>query len=190
MSNLEKQIKELKMKDSWDKQMEKQFPDIVHSAYLHTWKNENEKHVIFKIKDFNDIKFILAELIPTEKQTTIGSSGNDKLHTLETPFRFDIKNPAVATSSYPYCIDLNYISNGIDVDIQIPIDLLIDFTKRGQRTVTDCEYHYFVGISMSKLINHQLMTYEWKTNQMGWFGGNKTLLNLLTIQEIINYITK
>lgn len=194
METLEKKIEDLKKKHEieiisaeFGSEMEALFPDMEVLAYAREW-NGVHKTLNIEPKTKEDFQEILKLLPPTNKETRIGSAGKDE-KILKSPFRLDLINPCQTGRFSSFEMKVYYDSNGINLRIKVPIELVTDFIKRGSRYITDSEHHYFIGSSHSELRKMTVTQYYWNNpNYMSWYGGNKTLMDTKEIKEVIKHL--
>lgn len=175
------------------------FPNIKNTSYINDWNNKSENIINFDCKDLEDFKHILKTLKPTNKKTVIGTASDKYYKSLKTPFRLNVKNPPVVNSAQNYEINISYISGIYNVSIDVPLSLIDkDFFLVTQRSITDSEYHYFIGVSMAEIRNRRLRKYTFAnvntagTNSkvINWYGGDVTLCDETEIKTIIDSLLK
>jgi hypothetical protein len=194
MKTIEEKIEELKAKHKFDilearfeDKINKMFPNMKVMAYMREWKGITYT-VHVNIKNGEEFLHVLSKLKPTEKSISIGTAGNGD-RVLNTPFRMDLNNPAVSNSCSCHEMKVSYKSKLIDVNVNIPINLVESFIRRSSRNITDSEGVHFIGMCNSEMRKHKVMTYEFtSTAKMTWYGGNQTLLDPVEIKEIIEAI--
>jgi len=186
-TDLQEKIATLTKKYELESKMADKLGSIKHMALL-SWKDK--ERVIINPANIEEFKEVLNIFPATNKNTVIGTATDKYYKQLKTPFRIDIENPPVINSVQNYEVHIKYDSNGTDVQIELPISFIEGFTITGDRNITDCEYHYFIGHSRKELTNIRVRCYGFKGEQMGWFGGNKTLLSESVTGEIIKHLTK
>lgn len=191
MSELEKQIEELKIKDSHNKLMAEKLCDIKHTAFCNEWKDCWNYYVSIDKATPEIFKQILIIFPATEQNHTITSS-SQKDKTIDSPFRINLKNPPVVNNSQYYCLEVEYMSDNLEVNVEIPIEFIQDFINISERHLSDSEYHYFIGVPHTALINMKIRSYVFKQNHdvINWYGGNKTQLNVKVIESIIDHLKK
>lgn len=188
MKTINKQIKELKAEDAFKKLTQKKLKKIDNLTYISCVK----KVINAKCKSFLEAKTVLNAFPPTNKQTIIGTA-TDKYHSkLKTPFKITIHNPCQPSNSFNFEIQISYNCEDIDANITLPIELIKEFVITSSRSVTDSEYHYFIGYSIEKLRQLKCMQYEFKgvlnDECINWYGGDKTLTKTKMIEDIMNTI--
>lgn len=187
MKNLNKEIAKLKAENDHEKNTKKLLGKIDHLALLTGHDNEGRR-VVVRTKNLEEVRKTFKLFPASNKVTKIDFAGSDDI-TLKTPFRIDIENPAQQNSAQSYHLSVGYQSGKIEMDIEIPLNLLpTEFFTRGQRPITDCEYHYFIGHSYNELRNIRVTQYSFQGEQIGWFGGNKTAKDLKEVSKIIDTI--
>lgn len=185
-TKLQQEIAELTAKHELKEYADTLFPALDKLTLLGV---RSQKKIIIKAKNKDEFKQVINTLIPTNTTTTIGSA-TSKEKELNSPFRLDIENPCAPNSYSIFKIEIKYTSNDIDVEIKLPIDEVNQFVVIGQRGVTDSEYHYFTGTSHAKLRKMQVRAYSFKSEQIGWYGGDKTLIDETEIENIISFLSK
>lgn len=189
MKTLNEQIKLLKIKDAHDKKAAALMGNIEHLSIVHEWKNKNTFRIVARCKDAEEFKQVLRTLPPTNENTTIGTATDKYYKLLNSPFRTDIENPAQAGNYSKHLIKFSYQSGKYDIQIELPISFVSDFVTATERPITDSEYHYFIGYSHNELRNLRVRSYRFNCmEEMGWYGGNKTLLRETEINKIINFL--
>jgi len=190
MNTLEKKIKALKLEDSFKNKVKKDLKKIDHLAFMGGYEDD-EPRLIAKCKDFNEALSVLKLYPPTNKQTVIGTAGDSYYKTLNAPFNIKLENPPVCNSSQTFQFEISYTSGKIDVQIELPINLFMEFVTRESRNITESEYHYFTGSSYDRLRSMKVMCYRFNnSNVINWYGGDKTLLDEIEIQNIIDSLMK
>lgn len=194
LQSLEEKMKELKLKHEFDirehkfkEEIEVKVPTIKKQIYMNNSYQGETKTANFDTESAEEFKELLLLFPPTNGKTIIGSATDEK--TIESPFRIDINNPPVQNSSQKYELKIGYDSNGIDVRISVPIKVVEDFLKTGERRSTDSESIYFLGMSHSEMGKVRIRTYLFKEGEtIGWYGGNRTLLSIPEINKIIDFL--
>lgn len=190
MTTLSKKIAALKLEDAFKTKVKKALKKIEHLAFM-TGHEDDEPRLVARCKDFKEALIVLKAFAPTNKETVIGTATDSYYATLKTPFSVKIDNPPVINSSQKFQIELDYMSGKVSVQIELPIDLFADFVTRGERSITDSEYHYFIGYDYNKLRAIKVMCYKFNSDKViNWYGGDKTLLDEGTIQKMIDHIMK
>lgn len=185
METLEQKIELLKADDSWKKQVKNDFPKIEHLAFM---SYLDKKRAIFTCKTLQEASEVLNKYLATETEHKIDVSGKTGFKTINSPYRIDITNPAKTSEYSPYKFSISYMSDNIDVEIDLPIDYIDEYTLLTTRGITESEYHWFVGVSYEKLRNMRLHAYQFTKQEISWYGGNKTLIDSEITNEIINKI--
>lgn len=180
-NKLQQQIAELTAKHEFEEYTNSILPGIKTLSIL----SNGKKRIVIEGKTKDDFVKTLSVLHPTNTETLIGSATKHEA-TLITPFRINIENPCSPSQYRNFQIEISYTSNDIDVDINLPIELVKDFVLRSERNITDSEYHYFTGTSMTQLRTMKVMCYVFNASQISWYGGNKTLTDIDTISNIID----
>lgn len=187
-TQIKEQVKKLIEDDKLKQEALKMFPNYKPFTIIHEWKGEKEKCIYITLENKDNVKDILNIAPPINKTNIVEVNG--KQTELSTPFRINLENPAQPAFSYIHRIEIIYKAKKHTVKITLPIKEIEQFVVRTSRRITDCEYHYFVGMSYEKLIRHTVMAYEFKynVNVVNWYGGNKTLLDANVVNEIINHL--
>lgn len=187
-TELESKIKALTVEYSFKQDIAESLPNIETLAFLGGIK-DNRKRLVAKCKTIGEFNEVFEKYAPTNENTVIGTA-TDKFHSnLQTPFRLNIDNPCKPNQWNYFKLSISYTSNDIDVEITLPIETILEFTTIGQRTITDTEYHYFTGISQSKLCQMRVRCFSFKGDQINFYGGSKTLNNVDSINQIIKHLT-
>jgi len=186
---LDKKIAALRMEHEFKGMVADVIPGIDTLAYL-TGHENDKKRILAKCKTPDEFKAVLAAFPATNSNTIIGTASDKYYADLATPYRLDIDNPARPNQWHNFAITIAYTSGEIDIKIELPIQFVADYVTTGERGVTDSEYHYFTGSSYQELRKMRVRAYNFKANQMGWYGGNKTLLDVSEIGHIISHLNK
>ena len=73
----------------------------------------------------------------------------------------------------------------------MPLKLVPHEFKKIERKITSCENHYFTGYSQRRLDNMKVTAYTFNNNYViNFYGGGKTLVCEIEIENIINSILK
>jgi hypothetical protein len=163
---------------------------IKHMTIIHEWKSGDKERIIINPANLDEFKAALLAYPATNEKTVIGTATDKYYKELATPYRMDIDNPAKPCQWQPFEIHIEYWSDKTEIQIEMPIEYVQDFVNISERGITDSEYHYFIGVSHTGLRNMHVTCYNFKGQQMGWYGGNKTLLDELVTNEIIEHLTK
>lgn len=151
------------------------------------WKDA--PRIVVKVKTAAEFKAVLAAYPATNEQTTIGTA-TDKYHTvLNSPFRVDIENPARCNTYSPFLYKIGWQSGDIEMSVEMPIEAAPDFCRRIDRNISDSEYHYFIGVSETKLRSMRVPAYTFNGNCISWYGGNKTLTSESETNDFIEFLT-
>lgn len=191
MDTLEAKKKEIKDKMALDiasaefeHEVKSKFPLLEIMAYIRDWKG-HEKTANFKLETKDDFKKVFKEYPPTNEETIIGYAGKDST-VLKSPYRLDLENPCRQNNYSRFEVKIQYMSDDINMRITLPVEAVQDFVKRTGRSITDSEHHYFTGTSRRELNEMRVTAYHWNgTEQIGWYGGNRTLTNIETTNKII-----
>lgn len=185
MKDLQLQIAELTAKHELETFAQNMFPSLKVLSIL----SNNKKRFVITAENSEHFNEIISKLPPTNPTTTIGYASKEPT-LLNTPFRIDLDNPCKTSEYSKFKLKIDYISNDIHVDIELPIELIKEWVYATNRNITDCEYHYFTGSSMVELRKIKVRCYAFNTpSQISWFGGNKTLTEESVINEIISHLT-
>lgn len=185
-NELSRQIEKLTAEHNFKNEVAEILKGFDYLAFITEWKNKDQKRIIAKCKTKAEAAEVLAKYPATNNITSIGTATEKSHVEYENSFRIDIDNPPTYNSSqyYKYCI--SYESNGIDMQITIPVTEMPEFSERKERGITDSEYHYFTGVSMAKLRTMVVPCYVFKAPQVNWYGGNKTLKDVNEVECFIN----
>jgi hypothetical protein len=125
----------------------------------------------YELKDIaKHIAFIISTFKPTEQANIIQFAGKDSIITA-SPYMFRIDNSINSTT-----VSISYLSNRISVQVELPIQFYSKLIVRPfERGVTDCEYHYYGGVSMTEIRRMRIRCYELNIfDKVDWFGGDRT----------------
>lgn len=185
---LDKKIAALRMEHEFKGMVADVIPGIDTLAYL-TGHENDKKRILAKCKTPDEFKAVLAAYPATNEQTTIGTA-TDKYHTvLNSPFRVDIENPARCNTYSPFLYKIGWQSGDIEMSVEMPIEAAPDFCRRIDRNISDSEYHYFIGVSETKLRSMRVPAYTFNGNCISWYGGNKTLTSESETNDFIEFLT-
>ena len=185
-TKLQQEIAELTAKHQLAEYADSIFPTLDKLTLLGI---RSQKRVIIRAKNKDEFKQVLTTLPPTNHVSVIGSS-TSKEKELNVPFRLDIENPCAPNSYSKFILKIEYTHNDIELSIELPIESIIEFTTTGTRNITDSEYHYFTGTSYAELRKIKVRSYSFKSDQISWYGGNKTLTDEPEIENIISFLSK
>ncbi len=188
-TDLQAKINALTIEHNFKNEIAETLPNINTLAFLGGHDN-GQKRLVAKCKTIDEFNQVLDKYKPTNENTVIGMASDKFYAQLQTPFRINIDNPSRPNQYDIFKVTFSYTSNDIDVQIELPIETIIDFTTISQRNITDSEYHYFIGYSHSELRNMRVRCYNFKGEQINFYGGSKTLLSVDSINEIITHLTK
>lgn len=190
LTPLDKKIKALKLEEAFKTKVKKELKKIDHLAFM-TGHEDDEPRLVARCKDFKEALLVLKLYPPTNKKTVIGTAGDSYFATLKTPFHVKLDNPCSPSIHHSFQLELSYESNKVDVQIELSIDLFMDFVNCGERNITDSEYHYFTGVDYGRLRSMKVMCYNFKADKViNWYGGDKSLLDEQEIQKIIDSLMK
>lgn len=189
METLNEQIKHLKAEDKFKKETKKALKNIEHLCYI----SDKDFRIIPKCKNVEEFNQVLKAFKPTNKQTVIGTARDSYFKTLKTPFEIKLLNPCIPNQWNNFNIQIEYKSGKNDINITLPIETVKDFIIIESRKITDSEYHYFIGTTLAELHRMQVRSYNFKglcnDEVINWYGGDKTLLKLTMINDIIKTLT-
>ena len=138
----------------------------------------------FDIKSRNEIRKILERLPPVNETTTLKVSGKEQV--IDSPYRIDLKNPAVVNLVSQHEMYISYKTEHFGVTIVVPISMCMDYVIEYQRQITDSEYHYFIGVTHQQLRKKKVTAYTFENaNIITWYGGTHTQCDPTYIKNII-----
>lgn len=161
-------------------------PGIKAYAIISEWKKHTTFLISANVENSESFKQILSAYPPTNIVSEVSTAGTKNFKVINSPFRIDIQNPPMHKRTF----SIQYQSNGREISVKLPEELIEEFTTKSERQVCDTEHHYFTGRSLQAIKNMRLYSRNFKGEQMGWYGGSKTLLSETEIEKIINHITK
>lgn len=147
----------------------------------------NDNFITFKAETLEDVKKVLTTLQPHKNS-----------------FKIDHKQPIFLTTEYKIDIENNYYKRELRIAFEMLNEVLVwininienlpqefkeKHLKRSNRNLYDTETVYVNLQSHSKEFKEiKIPSYEFNSNSVSWYGGNKTLINEQTIKDIINDI--
>lgn len=188
-TELQSQIEKLTNEFNFKQMISQVLPDIKTLAFL-TGHNNDKKRLIATCKNPTEFKTVLSLFPATNKHTVIGTERDSYYVDLPTPFNIKIDNPASPNQWHSFAVKISYISNDIDIQCELPIACINDYVRTDERAITDSEYHYFTGYSHQKLTQMRVRQYNFKSTQISWYGGDKTLTNADMANNIVSELIK
>lgn len=185
MKTLEEQLKELNEKYIEDQKaliFESEIEKLELPGKVTTY---NQSRINVFIEDVEDFKKIVELLPVTNTKSTVDPIGRE--YNLDSPYRLDIDNPCHKGSTF----QITYTSNDKKIIIKMNILLISDFVEIGVRGVTDSEHVWYLGTSTAEINRIKLRIYKFKTSdQLNWYGGTKTTIDVKEISSIIKFLSK
>ncbi len=158
-----------------------------HTAFLSAYNDV----ISFDCKTLEEAKYLLETLKPINENSIIGTANDSFYKVINTPYRIDIKNPPVVNNYSYFTLKIQYIIGQCRIWINIPLKLVPHEFKKIERKITICENHYFPGYSQRMLDNMKITAYTFNNNYViNFYGGGKTLICEIEIENIINSILK
>lgn len=180
MSELEEKIKELRDEYAWKEKAEIMFGDLNPMAYI-TGRDNELKHISLDLKEKpGRFKSIIESYPPTKMEHIVS---NSKI-TIESPFKLTSINH-IRDTGY---IRIAYRHNEIEFWITIDVIHIPDFVRQSSRGVYETELHYFGGVSRREINSMRIRTFVFNKEQIGWYGGNSTLVDKEEINAIIEHL--
>ena len=187
MKTLQDKINDITKEHNFEIFADKISNGIKHTAFLSAYNDV----ISFDCKTLDEAKYILTNVKPINKSTTIGTANDSFYKVINTPYRIDIINPAVINNYSYFTIRIQYIIDQCKIWINIPLKLVPHEFKKIERKITSCENHYFTGYSQRRLDNMKVTAYTFNNNYViNFYGGGKTLVCEIEIENIINSILK
>ena len=187
MKTLQDKINDITKKHNFEIFADKISNGIKHQAILSIYGD----FISFDCKTLEEAKYLLQTLKPINKNTIIGTATDSFYKVINTPYRIDIINPAVINNYSNFTLKIQYIIDQCRIWVNIPLKLVPHEFKKIERKITSCEYHYFTGYSQRRLDNMKVTAYTFNNNYViNFFGGGKTLVCEIEIENIINSILK
>lgn len=182
MKTLQEEIAELTAKHNIQAQGQNMFPDLKVFCHAFSYKEKDTKYCInidLLKESYNEVKYtkdeilthiqtIIATLPPTKNNVLTFASGKD-IHTVN-PYVLHFNNGVNTHNA-----EIQYISGEYWVHIKLPISFYEgdEILERYSRNVSDSEYHYFGGTSMSELRRMQLRAYRLRMfDHTKYYGGD------------------
>ena len=187
MKTLQDKINDITRKHNFEIFAEKISKGIKYQAILSIYGD----FISFDCKTLEEAKYLLKTLKPINKNTIIGTVTDSFYKVINTPYRIDIKNPPVINNYSYFTLKIKYLIDQCEIWINIPLKLVPHEFKKIERKITSCEYHYFTGYSQRRLDNMKVTAYTFNNNYViNFYGGDKTLVCEIEIENIINSIIK
>ena len=170
---LAQKIAELTAKHNLTESVKNALPNLTTSAFPFDYKKRGTKysvHVNLLKTPLKDIKTAIEQVIaayPATKNFSL-EFASSTVNT-ENPYTLRFKNGVRGNSA-----SLEYVSSEYCIHIDIPVSYYSDDVKGVfMRGVTDCEYHYYTGVSMIKIKEIQLTCYKLDLfDNKKYFGGD------------------
>ena len=163
-----KQTKELELFTKQE-EIKALLPDVKFSLSI-GWKQPFNLRIDLKSTPKEQAKEIFKQVVKALPPT------GEKHKIYDCVYYFNFKNPC----RYEYSIDFCYLHNGISVDFDFALNILdTDILEVGSRKITDCEYHYFTGETITQMRKRDFRTYQLKDGILKqpvikYFGGSKS----------------
>lgn len=145
-----------------------------------------------KCKTQEDVFDVLEKLPPVDAPYDIGQ-GATKIS--DRKFVLTIDNPCQRNSAADFHLGIRYKYKETDVFIDIPLygskyaDKLRSLLEPDKRHVSESEYVHFLGMSSNYISNIKVTAFkfrnDWKTRTINWYGGNKSTLDGMQIDELM-----
>ncbi len=144
-------------------------PNIEFSLSI-GWKTKFDLRFNLKNNTADEIKSIVKTVIDAMPPTK-------EVHPIyDCIYYFNFSNPC----RYEYHVDFTYLHNGISVDFNLPLTAIDSkLLAIGSRKITDCEYHYFTGMTINEMMKMDFRTYCLNAGilqqpYISYFGGSKS----------------
>ena len=187
MATLQDKINDIKRKHNFEIFADKISKGIKHQAILSIYGD----FIAFDCKTLREAKYLLETLKPINENTIIGTAKDIFYKVIKTPYRIDIINPAVINNYSNFMLKIQYMIDECRICINIPLKLVPHEFKKIERKITSSENHYFTGYSQRRLDNMKVVAYTFNSNNIiNFYGGGKTLVCEIEIENIINSILK
>lgn len=159
---------------------------VKHNACLFSKRN----FISFEPKTIEEAQTLLNNIKPTNVKQVIGTVTDKYYKTFDSPYQLSIDNPASPSNYNPFTLKIKFEYNDVDIWIKIPINLITDYKfVAGARNITDSEYHYFTGTSMSNLRKMVVKYFNFNhTSVINFYGGGKNLYCPIETDKIISAI--
>jgi len=182
MKTLQEEIAELTAKHTIQEQGQNMFPDLKLHCYAFSYKEKDTKYSInidLLKESYGEVKYskdeilihiqtIISTLPPTKNNILTFASSKD-IHTLN-PYILHFDNDVHKNSA-----QIQYVSGEYWVHISLPISFYEgeEILEPYRRNVSDSEYHYFGGTSMSEIRIMQLRAYRLRMfDHTKYYGGD------------------
>ena len=187
MKTLQDKINDITREHNFKIFAEKISNGIKHQAILSNYGD----FISFDCKTLEEAKYLLETLKPINENSIIGTATDNFYKVINTHYRIDIINPAVVNNYSNFTIKIQYIFDQCRIWVNIPLELVPHEFKKIERKITSCENHYFTGYSQRRLDNMKVPAYTFNNNfVINFYGGGKTLVCEIEIENIINSILK
>lgn len=185
----ELQTKQLKEIELFTKQQEiKEILKDIDFNLSIGWKTKFDLRINLEKTEIKEAKEIIKKVVSLLKPT------GEKHPIYDCKYYFNFSNPC----QYAYKIDFNYMHNGISIDFNLSLNIIDKgVIKTGFRKITDCEYHYFTGMTIPQMQKMDFRTYQLNDNVLkqpviNYFGGSKSYKTnfVADYKKIISLLTK
>jgi hypothetical protein len=162
--------------------LEERFKSILGMEYVSIFDHYGKISVHFKPQNATQLQKILA--LPKTKGWFEFEYGGKTIN-VNRPYEINVKN-SVKDSDLTF----NFFSeDNCYIHVRLPIrDRLTELFALGDRRVTDCETHYFGGISQQRIDQMQIREFLFKADSCVFFGGHHKLTSCSEIDYIINFL--
>jgi len=120
--------------------------------------------------------------------------------TLKSGYQLGDNNKTFINSAYKLTLRNNINNRELNIDIHtvdeklsmnLDVHEIAPFVLGFNRKVYDTETHYFGGVCATDIRKMQIPALTFKYGEtVGWYGGDKTLIDVDRIKEIINHLLK
>ena len=187
MKTLQDKINDIIIEHNFEIFADKISNGIKHTAFLSAYNDV----ISFDCKTLDEAKYLLTNVKPINKNTNIGTANDSFYKVINTPYRIDIKNPPIINNYSYFTLKIKYLIDQCEIWINIPLKLVPHEFKKIERKITSCENHYFTGYSQRRLDDMKVTAYTFNNNYIiNFYGGYKTLVCEIEIENIINSILK
>lgn len=180
MDALQQKIKQITEEHNAKEAVKQELPGIEALVFIHS----DRLHIVVKAKTLAEAKKALETYPATSKEMPVG------LHEqyINSPYICRLSNPSAPNQWNFHHLSVNWISNGRNIDVKIPVGFFDAFLRRSERFITDTELGYFTGESRTNVLRRKVLCYEFKQEQVSFYAGYRTLTNTAETADIVNHI--
>tara|TARA_R110000868_G_scaffold378728_3_gene644326 strand:- start:1271 stop:1855 length:585 start_codon:yes stop_codon:yes gene_type:complete len=163
---------------------ESRFEDVPGYKFMYHGSNDKSlPWVSLKPNSAEEISEILATFPPTQDHFKMEFAGKDT-YIVGSPYK--ISTNSQIRQGLGIDVEIKWETSGVDIHMDIPPHFIESHCRRITRPVTDCEYHYFGGVSMAEIRRMEIPAWSFKGECQPYFGGRYVLKEEGEIENIIS----